>query len=276
MKTKYTRLYKRAALMVVMGLFIYGISLAKLPGEGIITTEIKNPSPMDPKSIQKGAEVFLHYCSGCHGLRADGKGPQSYHLDPKPKNLRNTLFVQHLTDKRIFFSISGGVRTTSMPAFELILYEEQRWDAVNYVRSLTIDEKINIKNEFKHVTVPEKVKNPLRASAEVVKKGKLAFMYNCASCHGKKADGKGVTSVNLKPTPRNLVAIRSWGEKSFVHYMSDNWMFDSISNGVPGTSMAPWGVALDNEERWSIIHYLRAEATAEIKRMESSGTLGGE
>jgi mono/diheme cytochrome c family protein len=53
-------------------------------------------------------------------------------------------------------------------------------------------------------------------------------------------------------------------------------MFDSISNGVPGTSMAPWGAALNKEERWSIINYLRAEVIAETKRMQSTGTLGGE
>jgi cytochrome c oxidase cbb3-type subunit I/II len=276
MKTKHGKLYKKIALLTLMGLFIYGISLAGNAGKGIITTEIKNPSPMDPESIKRGTEIFINFCSGCHGLRADGKGPQSYHLDPKPKNLRNAHFIQHLTDKRIFFSVSGGVRTTSMPAFELMLFEEQRWDAVNYVRSLTADEKITISNELAHVSVSEKIKNPLKASAKVIEEGKINFMYHCASCHGKKADGKGVTSVNLRPAPRNLVAIRSWGEKSFTSYMDDHWMFDSISNGVPGTSMAPWGAALNTEERWSIITYLRAEAASEKKRMESSGALGGE
>lgn len=276
MISKYAKLYKRTTLLTVMALFVFGISLVNLSGKGVITTEIKNPSPRDPESITRGTEIFINYCSGCHGLRADGKGPQSYSLDPKPKNLRNAQFVQHLTDKRIFFSISGGVRGTAMPAFELMLNEEKRWDAVNYVRSLTIDEKMNIKNSLKYVSIPENIKNPLIAGTEVLKKGKLNFLYHCANCHGKKADGKGITSVNLKPAPRNLVAIKSWGSKPFVKYMSDHWMFDSISNGVPGTSMAPWGGALNDEDRWSIISYLRAEADAEIKRMQASGTLGGE
>jgi cytochrome c oxidase cbb3-type subunit 2 len=276
MMTKYAKLYKRVALLTLLGLFVYGISLAGNAGKGIITTEIKNPSPMDPESIKRGTETFVNFCSGCHGLRADGKGPQSYYLDPKPKNLRNPQFIQHLTDKRMFFSISGGVRTTSMPAFELMLFEEQRWDAVNYVRSLTKDEKVNVKNELSHVPVSKNIKNPLKASAGVINEGKRNFMYHCANCHGEKADGKGITSVNLIPAPRNLVAIRSFGEKPFVSYMSDHWMFDSISNGVPGTSMAPWGAALKKEERWSIINYLRAEVIAETKRMQSTGTLGGE
>ncbi len=271
MKKIYSKISKRTAFLTVMGLLICVISLGNLLGKSEFI--VKNPSPGDPAAIARGKDIFMNFCSGCHGLRADGKGPQSYSLDPKPKNLRNPQFVKHLADQRIFFSISGGVRGTSMPAFELMLLEKQRWDAINYVRSLTADSKVNIQNGLEHIAVPKNVKNPVKLTAEVIKNGKKNFLYNCASCHGVKADGKGETSVNLLPTPRNLVAIKSWGSKPFVSYMSDEWMKDSISNGVPGTSMGPWGAALDKEVIWSIINYLRSEAAAEIKRMESSGAI---
>ncbi len=274
MKKIYSKISKRTAFLMVMGLLICVISLGNLLGKSEFV--VKNPSPGDPASITKGKDIFINFCSGCHGLRADGKGPQSYSLDPRPQNLRNPQFVKHLSDRRIFFSISGGVRGTAMPAFELMLHEDQRWDAINYVRSLTADNKLNIENGLVQIPIPKNVKNPVKPTAKVLNNGKMNFLYNCASCHGVKGDGKGVTSVNLLPAPRNLVTIKSWGSKPFVHYMSDEWIIDSISNGVPGTSMAPWGAVLKKEVLWSIVSYLRAEAAAEIKRMESSGTLGGE
>ena len=58
--------------------------------------------------------------------------------------------------------------------------------------------------------------------------------------------------------------------------MSDQWIFDSIANGVPGTSMAPWGVVLKADDLWTVVTYLRNEASAEIKRIETTGVLGGE
>ena len=87
--------------------------------------------PVTPESIRAGESVFFEYCSGCHGRRADGRGPESLNLDPKPQNLRNAQFVKHLSDERIYTSVSGGVRGTAMPAWELALPAERRWNVIH-------------------------------------------------------------------------------------------------------------------------------------------------
>lgn len=222
-----------------------------------------NPIPTSEESVNTGHEVFFTFCSGCHGRRADGRGLQALNLIPKPQNLRNAEFVAYLDDERLFSSISGGVRGTSMPAFEMMINEQNRWHVINYVRSLTEGEATGIPNAIDYQSVPHDLHNPVAKSGDSVARGRELYLDYCASCHGAKADGKGVIAPNLIPAPRNLVVVTSFGEKPFIDYLSDARLYDSVTNGVPGTSMLPWIGVFGDEDRWSVINYLRAEADAQ-------------
>ena len=230
--------------------------------------------PVTPESVRAGEGVFFEYCAGCHGRRADGRGPESLNLDPKPQNLRNAQFVKHLSDERIYTSISGGVRGTAMPAWELNLSAERRWNVIHYIRSLTADDTIAIPNSIARQTVDPAVRNPLTVDEQSAAAGRGIFLNYCASCHGQKADGRGIIAPNLIPAPRNLVAVTSWGEKPFIEYLADARVYDSVTNGVPGTSMQPWIGVLDDQQRWQAICYLRFEAAREVKARsgENPGT----
>ena len=57
-----------------------------------------------------GETMFLARCSGCHGRKADGKGPNSLDILPRPRNLRNSAFVQSVNDRRLFESVLYGVQ----------------------------------------------------------------------------------------------------------------------------------------------------------------------
>jgi mono/diheme cytochrome c family protein len=226
-----------------------------------------------PASVKAGEAVFFEYCAGCHGRRADGRGPESINLDPKPQNLRNAQFAKYLTDERIYSSLSGGVRGTAMPAFELVLTQEKRWHVLHYIRSLTAEDPISVPNSITRQSVPANAANPLAVNEQNAEAGKKNFLNYCASCHGQKADGKGIIAPNLAPAPRNLVAVTSWGEKPFIDYLTDARVYDSITNGVPGTSMQPWIGVLTDEQRWQTISYLRFEAEKE-RRAKSGETAG--
>lgn len=226
--------------------------------------------PSTPETIAAGKVVFFEYCSGCHGRRADGRGPQSLNLIPRPQNLRNAQFVKYLTDERLYTSISGGVRGTSMNAFEMTLTPEKRWRVIHYIRSLTADDTLKIPNALDHQVVKADVKSAVASSKESIAIGNKSYQNYCGSCHGAKADGKGILAPNLIPEPRNLVAVVSWGEKPFIDYMSDSRLYDSMTNGVPGTSMTPWIKVMTDEERWSVINYLRDRAREERERSEKS------
>lgn len=229
-----------------------------------------NPIKPDKESILKGKKIFFKYCIGCHGKRADGRGQQALNLLPRPQNLRNTPFIDYLSDERIYTSISGGVRGTSMPPFEMMMDSKDRWHTINYIRSITNKNSKNIKNSIKKDTINPDIKNPLTPLPTVLSKGKQMYQKYCMSCHGINMDGKGETAKNLIPRPRNLVVISSWGAKPFINYLSDFRLFDSIANGVAGTSMSPWNSVLDKVTIWSIITYLRSEAKKEKTNYDQS------
>jgi mono/diheme cytochrome c family protein len=260
----------KKSILLLVPMIIVGTALLLIISQMQLfgADEMKAP-PSTPESVAAGKAVFFEYCSGCHGRRADGRGPQSLNLVPKPQNLRNAQFVKYLSDERLYTSISGGVRGTAMTAFELTLTPEKRWHVIHYIRSLTADDPIRIPNGLDFQVVKGGTKNPVASSNESIATGKELFLNYCSNCHGPSADGKGIISPNLTPMPRNLVTVASWGEKPFIDYMPDSRLYESITNGVPGTSMSPWIKVMTDEERWSVINYLRDRAREERE------TLGG-
>jgi len=265
-----TRLHRVRHLVAVQGILAAALALA---GPLLTAGDGGAPAapPSTPESVRAGETVFFEYCAGCHGRRADGRGPESLNLDPRPQNLRNAQFVRHLTDERLYTSISGGVRGTAMPAWELELAAAKRWNVIHYIRSLTADDTITVPNGIAYQRVDPAAKNPLPADEANAAAGKRIFLNYCASCHGGKADGKGALAPNLVPAPRNLVAVTSWGERPFISYLADARVYDSITNGVPGTSMQPWIGVLTDAERWQAICFLRHEGDRELKARSGSG-----
>ena len=96
-----------------------------------------NPVAMGGESIARGEHTFVQRCSGCHGKKADGKGPNSLDISPRPRNLRNYAFVESVADGRLFDSILYGVQGTAMPPWiDYGLTQNDVGDLVNFIRSL--------------------------------------------------------------------------------------------------------------------------------------------
>jgi sulfur oxidation c-type cytochrome SoxX len=96
-----------------------------------------NPVASTAASIQHGEQVFLDRCTGCHGRKADGKGPNSLDINPKPRNLRNSAFVASVNDRRLFDSILYGVQGTAMPSWiDYGLTKNDVGDIVNFIHSI--------------------------------------------------------------------------------------------------------------------------------------------
>jgi mono/diheme cytochrome c family protein len=96
-----------------------------------------NPVALSEDSLHRGETIFLQRCTGCHGRKADGKGPNSLDISPRPRNLRNAAFIQKASDKRLFDSILYGVQGSAMPPWiDYGLTQNEVGDVVNYIRSL--------------------------------------------------------------------------------------------------------------------------------------------
>jgi len=95
--------------------------------------KIKNPTKDKVQSSLRGKKLFRSRCAVCHGRTGLGDGPGGKALVPQPESLLTPL-VQNQTDGEIFWKISNG--RNDMIKWEPILSEQQRWDLVNFIRTL--------------------------------------------------------------------------------------------------------------------------------------------
>lgn len=93
-----------------------------------------NPIANNQESIDAGAALYAENCAVCHGETGLGDGAAAAGLEPKPPNLHEN-HVQELTDGGLFHIITHGRPKTAMPAWEDALSEEERWHAVNFLRT---------------------------------------------------------------------------------------------------------------------------------------------
>jgi mono/diheme cytochrome c family protein len=93
----------------------------------------KNPIPADEKSLAAGKIVYAAQCASCHGPAGHGDGLAAKDLNPKPRNLSDSV-IQSQTDGSIYWKLSEGRKP--MPTFEKLIPENDRWHVINYVRTL--------------------------------------------------------------------------------------------------------------------------------------------
>jgi len=100
----------------------------------------KNPTAATPESIERGKALYLDKdkgnCIFCHGETGAGNEANLARLRRKPADLTNKEHMAAMTDGEVFWKISKGIRGI-MPAGERKMpTPEERWDVVNYVRTL--------------------------------------------------------------------------------------------------------------------------------------------
>lgn len=93
-----------------------------------------NPVTADDASKARGEELFQINCLICHGPEGLGNGKVASFFEHKPANLTSPA-VQDLSDGAIFLVISTGVQGR-MPPLNENLTVRDRWDIINYLRTL--------------------------------------------------------------------------------------------------------------------------------------------
>ena len=94
-----------------------------------------NPIQADEASLARGKELFTINCQMCHGETGQGTGPIAAFLTTyKPANLTSPL-IKAFPDGQIFVTITNGV-PGRMPPLNENLTVSERWDVVNYIRTL--------------------------------------------------------------------------------------------------------------------------------------------
>ncbi|MBT8143461.1 MAG: cytochrome c, partial [Gammaproteobacteria bacterium] len=73
---------------------------------------------------------------------------------------------------------------------------------------------------------------------------------HCASCHGAGGSGDGPVGLKYVPPPMDLTT-------DYVQQQADGQLFYTITHG--GVVMPFYRDAIDIEDRWHLINYIKSE-----------------
>lgn len=96
--------------------------------------QVKNPVPADDASHGRGEKLYMQYCAKCHGMTGNGAGPSAHGFSTHPRELWAWHKADPSADPYLFWFITNG--RTDMPPWGVILSENERWDLVNYIKTL--------------------------------------------------------------------------------------------------------------------------------------------
>jgi putative copper resistance protein D len=122
---------------LIAGLYVVCQAMAI---EAYPTTYRRPAVPYQTLSIANGSHLYQEHCAVCHGVAGYGDGPAASTLTPRPADLT----ARHTTDHTVgdlFWWLSYGMKGSAMPGFHGRLSEDERWDLINFLRTLAAAEQ---------------------------------------------------------------------------------------------------------------------------------------
>lgn len=80
--------------------------------------------------------------------------------------------------------------------------------------------------------------------------GAKVYAASCVVCHGEKGDGKTAIAPTLNPPPS------SFHDPERMGTLTPYRAFNTVSFGITGTAMAPFGAAMSERDRWNLAFYV--------------------
>ncbi len=164
----------------------------------IITTPVFSQGKSAPAASEAGKALYIDKCAHCHGVEGAGDGSAAENLLPRPRDftsglykIRSTESGNLPTDQDLFEVISKGMPGSSMPAWEGLLSEDERWSLVAQIKTYFED--------FEGAS-PRVIdlSGKVPYSEESVAKGKEFYAkLGCVECHGALGRGDGTSAPDL-------------------------------------------------------------------------------
>ncbi len=88
------------------------------------------------------------------------------------------------------------------------------------------------------------------ANLAELERGRVYFSQLCVDCHGVRGDGTGEWAFRVSPRATDLTS-------PWIQARSDDHLFQTISEGIVGTSMVGWKERLSPRQRWQLVGFVR-------------------
>jgi mono/diheme cytochrome c family protein len=96
---------------------------------------LANPVEATSASVARGRQRYVFSCRQCHGNTGKGDGDMS-HAGGVPSDFTDAVWQHGESDGEIFLVIRDGV-TADMLGYQGQIPDEDMWNLVNYIKSLT-------------------------------------------------------------------------------------------------------------------------------------------
>lgn len=201
-----------------------------------------------PDIIAEGSEIYAANCSPCHG--ADGSGEQLGSAD-----FTDLREMDNLAPRDLYLTITQG--RGSMPAWQSLLSQDERWAVIDYLRTFTYDPTLPEAAEPGEIVEGEAETpaascttdpNPFEfGDVQAIQAGGSIYDGQCAACHG--ADGSG----GLPNTPDFTSATVN---RALRADPQDPYCILAVGEG----SMPGFQRTLTTDEMWQVITFLESLA----------------
>jgi mono/diheme cytochrome c family protein len=156
-------------------------------------------------------------------------------------------------DSDLYDTISRGIHASGMPSWKPLLKQE-RVDLIAYIKSFS-----SAFEEEKPGTPVEIPQEPASSPESIARGAQLFQSMNCWSCHGKDGRGFGPSASTL--TDSNGYPITPFDFTSGSRFKcgeTDRDMYRDLLTGLDGTPMPSFASAMNAEQRWDVVHYIRS------------------
>lgn len=201
-------LAKKSLAICIAGLFV-------LPA--ILAFPVFAQGKSAPAASEAGKALYIDKCAHCHGVEGAGDGSAAENLVPRPRDftsglykIRSTESGNLPTDQDLFEVISNGMPGSSMPAWEALLNEDERWSLVAQIKTYF---------EGFEGASPRVIdlSGKVPYSEESVAKGKEFYaQLGCVECHGVLGRGDGTSAPDLTD---------EWGFRTWPANMEHSWIY---------------------------------------------------
>jgi len=128
---------RRIGIPAALAACALAVALPSLAVQAYPDTYRKMPVPFDAVSISNGLTLFAANCVECHGPQGKGNGVEAKTLARPPVDLLTEPHTAMHTPGDFFHWLTYGRFDGIMPAFGDQLSEEERWDVINFLHSLS-------------------------------------------------------------------------------------------------------------------------------------------
>lgn len=211
-------------------------------------------------NANRGKALYQRYCVFCHGQYGDGRGESAPYLDPKPRDFTKAVFKCRSTpsgslplDSDLYDTISRGIHASGMPSWKPLLRQE-RADLVAYIKTFS-----SAFQEEKPAAAVEIPPEPPNSPQSIQRGAELFQSMNCWSCHGKDGRGYGPSAATLTDSKGfPIMPFDFTSGRRFKCGDSDRDMFRDLVTGLDGTPMPSFAGAMNADQRWDVVHYIRS------------------